>query len=142
MRASGRVHVLLVADGVLTTPILPISGYFERNRDAYYDRLQSVRERGEIEEWVQFFSEGVEQQANQAAARIRGLVEIRERYRRETINDRSALTSVVDLVFRNPVVTVAAVMRHADVSRPAASAALRRAKARGWLRSAGRWGRG
>ncbi len=140
----GRLLIgfLLVADGVLSAPIVPISGYFERNRDAYYDRLQAVRERGEIEEWVQFFCEGMEQQANQAGARIRALVEIRERYRRETTNDRSALTSVVDLVFRNPVVTVAAVMRHASVSRPAASAALRRAEARGWLRSAGRWGRG
>jgi len=144
---NGRIGRLLigftlVADGVLSTPILPISGYFERNRDAYYDRLQAVRERGEIEEWVQFFCEGVEQQANQAASRIRALVEIRERYRRATINDRSALTAVVDLVFRNPIVTVAAVVRHAGVSRPAASAALRRAEARGWLRSAGRWGRG
>jgi len=144
---NGRIGRLLigfalVADGVLSAPILPISGYFERNRDEYYNRLQAVRERGEIEEWVQFFCEGVEQQANQAAARIRSLVAIRERYRRETINDRSALTSVVDLVFRNPVVTVAAVMRSAGVSRPAASAALRRAEARGWLRSAGRWGRG
>ena len=144
---NGRIGRLLigfifVADSVLSAPILPISGYFERNRDEYYDRLQAVRERGEIEEWVQFFCEGVEQQANQAAARIRALVEIRERYRRQTIGDRSALTSVVDLIFRNPVVTVAAVMRHAGVSRPAASAALRRAEARGWLRSAGRWGRG
>jgi len=140
----GRLLIgfLLVADAVLSAPILPISGYFERNREQYYDRLQAVRERGEIEEWVQFFCEGVEQQAGQAAARIRSLVEIRERYRRETINDRSALTSVVDLIFRNPVVTVAAVARHAGVSRPAASAALRRAEERGWLRSAGRWGRG
>lgn len=140
----GRLLIgfLLVADGVLSTPILPISVYFERNRDQYYDRLQAVRERGEIEEWVQFFCEGVEQQANQAASRVRALVEIRERYRRDTINDRSALASVVDLIFRNPVVTVAAVVRHAEVSRPAASAALRRAEGRGWLRSAGRWGRG
>lgn len=140
----GRLLIgfILVSDGVLSAPILPISDYFERNRDEYYDRLQAVRERGEIEEWVQFFCEGVEQQANQSAARIRALVEIRERYRRETINDRSALTSVVDVIFRNPVVTVAAVMRHAGVSRPAASAALRRAESRGWLRSAGRWGRG
>jgi len=140
----GRLLIgfLLVADGVLSAPILPISGYFERHRDEYYDRLQAVRERGAIEEWLQFFCEGVEQQSNQSAARVRALVEIRERYRRETINDRSALTSVVDLVFRNPVVTVQAVMRHAGVSRPAASGALRRAEGRGWLRSAGRWGRG
>ena len=140
----GRLLIgfMLVADDVLSAPILPISDYFERNRDQYYDRLQAVRERGEIEEWVQFFCEGIEQQAKRAAARIRALVEVRERYRRETTNDRSALTSVIDLIFRNPVITVATVMRHAEVSRPAASAALRRAEARGWLVSAGRWGRG
>jgi len=140
----GRLLIgfMLVHDGVLTAPILPISGYFERNRNDYYDRLQAVRERGEMEEWIQFFCEGVEQQANQSGARIRALVEVRERYRRETINDRSAITSVIDLIFRNPVVTVSAVMKIAGVSRPAASAALRRAETRGWLRSAGRWGRG
>lgn len=144
---NGRIGRLLVGfqlmtDGVLTAPILPLSGYFEQHRNEYYERLQSVRERGEMEEWIQFFCEGVEQQANQSSARIRALVEIRERYRRESINDRSALTSVIDLVFSNPVVTVEAVTRFADVSKPTALAALRKAETRGWLHSAGRWGRG
>ncbi|MDQ0613483.1 Fic family protein [Microbacterium sp. W4I4] len=144
---NGRIGRLLIgfelmADGVIPAPIVPISGYFEKHREQYYARLQAVRERGEIEEWIQFFCEGIEQQSNQSADRIRALVHLRERYRRETINDRTALSSVIDLIFRNPVVTASAVMRLADVSRPTASAALRKAESRGWLRSAGRWGRG
>lgn len=140
----GRVLIglQLMVDRVLDAPILPMSRYFERRRDEYYARLQAVRERAEIEEWVQFFCAGIEQQADETSARIRALVDVRERYRRETIADRSALVSVIDLIFRNPVVTVASVQRFAEVSQPTASAALRKAETRGWLRSAGRWGRG
>ena len=144
---NGRIGRLLIGfslmqDKVLTAPILHISGYFERHRDEYYDRLQGVRERGEIEEWIQFFSEAVAVQANESASRIRSLVGIRERYRKETLKDRSALPTVIDLIFKNPVVTVASFMKFANVSQPTASAALRKAESRGWLRSAGRWGRG
>jgi Fic family protein len=144
---NGRIGRLLIGfqlinDGILTAPILHISGYFERHRDAYYDRLQAVRERGEIEEWVQFFCAAVEEQANLSASRIRALVEIRERYRRESAGDRSAFPAVIDIIFRNPVVTVGSVMRSLSVSQPTASAALRKAERHGWLRSAGRWGRG
>lgn len=144
---NGRIGRLLIgfelmSEGVLTAPILHISGYFEQRRNEYYDRLQAVRERGEIEEWVQFFAAGVEEQADRSSARIRALVALRERYRREAMNDRSALSAVIDLIFRNPVVTTPSLMRAAEVSQPTARAALRRAEERGWLRSAGRWGRG
>lgn len=137
----GRLHIgfELVDEQVLTAPILHISGYFERNRNAYYDRLQAVRELGESEEWVQFFCAGVETQADRSSARVRALVELRERYRRESINDRSALTAVVDSIFRNPVITTQALMRTAQVSRPTARAALRRAEDHGWLRSVRRY---
>lgn len=140
----GRVIIglQLMSDRVLDTPILPMSRYFEARRSEYYDRLQAVRERAEIDEWIQFFCAGIEQQANETAARIRALVGIRERYRRDTITDRSALVSVIDLIFRNPVVTVSSVQRFAAISQPTASAAIHKAEARGWLRSAGRWGRG
>lgn len=144
---NGRIGRLLIGfelmnEQVLTAPILHISGYFERNRNAYYERLQAVRERGEIDEWIQFFSAGVESQADQSSTRIRGLVDLREEYRRQAMNDRSALAAVVDAIFRNPVITTPALMRSAHVSQPTARAALRRAEQYGWLRSAGRWGRG
>lgn len=144
---NGRIGRLLIGfslmqDGILSAPILHISGYFESHRNEYYERLQGVRERGEIEEWIQFFSEAVAVQANESAHRIRTLVEIRERYRREVMQDRSALPAVIDVILHNPVVTVASVMRATKVSQPSASSALRKAEERGWLRSIGRWGRG
>jgi hypothetical protein len=85
---------MLVADNVLSAPILPISGYFERivTPTTTARRFASVAR----SRWVQFFCEGVEQQANQAAARVRALVEIGRAVGREAIGDRSALSSVID----------------------------------------------
>ncbi len=144
---NGRIGRLLInfslmADQVLPAPILHISGYFEAHRTEYYARLQGVRERGEIDEWIQFFSAGVAQRARESAERIRSLVEIRERYRDEVRGDRSALSGLVDVVFRNPVVTSDAVQRALGVSQPTASNLLRRAVERGWLEPRPRFGRG
>ncbi|KQO63582.1 hypothetical protein [Curtobacterium sp. Leaf261] len=107
-----------------------------------YARLQAVRERGEIDEWIQFFAQAVTERALDSSARIQKLVEIRERYRVDSYADRSALPSLVDVVFRSPVLTVASVRRQLGVSQPTASGLLRRAEGHGWLRSLGRSGRG
>ncbi|MBK5238910.1 MAG: Fic family protein [Actinomycetales bacterium] len=144
---NGRIGRLLIGFSlmqgqVLSGPILHISGYFEQHRDEYYERLQNVRERGQMEEWIQFFSEAVTIQANESAKRIQALVEIRERYRSETSRDRSTLPALIDLIFKNPLLTVSSVMKFANISQPTASVLLRKAQERGWLQSAGRWGRG
>ncbi|WP_258366982.1 Fic/DOC family N-terminal domain-containing protein [Curtobacterium sp. ME-Dv--P-122a] len=144
---NGRIGRLLIgfsliADGILPAPILHISGYFEQHRTEYYERLQAVRERGEVNEWIQFFAEAVTVRANDSAERIRKLVEIRERYRLAARTERSALPGLVDVIFKNPVLTVASVRRALGVSQPTASALLRRAEEYGWLRSLGRAGRG
>ncbi|CAN5374577.1 Fic family protein [soil metagenome] len=144
---NGRIGRLLIGfslmrEQILPAPILHISGFFERNRLEYYQRLQAVRERGEIDEWIQFFAAAITQQANESAIRIRSLVEIRERYRREVYGDRSQLPGLVDVIFKNPVVTVASVQRALGVSQPTASSLLRKGQERKWLRSVGRWGRG
>lgn len=144
---NGRIGRLLIgfsliADGILPAPILHISGYFERHRTEYYERLQAVRERGEVDEWVQFFAEAVTVRANDSAERIRKLVEIRERYRLAARTERSALPGLVDVIFKNPVLTVASVRRALGVSQPTASTLLRRGEEYGWVRSLGRAGRG
>lgn len=144
---NGRIGRLLIGfelmhDNVLSAPILHISGYFETNRNEYYDRLQAVRERGEIDEWIQFFAAAVEHQANESAGRIRNLLEIRERYRAQVRGDRSQVADLIDVLLENPVVTVSVVVRALGVTQPTGSNLLHRAEGLGWVRSAGRWGRG
>jgi Fic family protein len=144
---NGRIGRLLIGfelmhDKVLSAPILHISGYFETHRNAYYDRLQAVRERGEIDQWVQFFAAAVEQQANESAGRIRTLLDIRERYRAQVRGDRSQVADLIDILLKNPVVTVGAVVSALGVTQPTGSNLLRKAEALGWARAVGRWGRG
>jgi Fic family protein len=144
---NGRIGRLLigftlVAEGRLPAPILYISGYFENHRQEYYDRLQAVRERGEIDEWIQFFCAAIASQANDSARRIASLVEIRERYRKASQSDRSALPGLIDIIFRNPVITVATVQRTLKIAQPTASGLIRKAEERGWVSSMGKWGRG
>ena len=80
---NGRIGRLLITlilydEGALPEPILYLSLYFKQNRQEYYELLDGVRSEGDWESWVRFFLQGVSEtsaQANQAARRIRDLLE-------------------------------------------------------------------
>lgn len=59
--------LLLCESGVLRDPLLYLSLYLKSNRNRYYELLQKVRTKGVWEEWLQFFLEGIESTARQAA---------------------------------------------------------------------------
>ena len=89
--------------------IFPGRRTFERRRSDYYDRLQAVRERGELREWLGFFLAGVTEQATDAVTRAERLVDLREVCRQRLARDRSRAVEVIDLVFQNPVITTSRV---------------------------------
>src|SRR5690606_10179182 len=83
---NGRVGRLLITfllteQGVLHKPVLYLSHYFKRHRQAYYEHLQAVRLRGQWEEWIQFFLRGVVQVAAEAAETARRIQLLREQHR-------------------------------------------------------------
>src|SRR5262249_39663160 len=49
------ITLMLCAEGALKQPLLYLSLYFKQRRQQYYDLLQSVRDRGDWETWVEFF---------------------------------------------------------------------------------------
>ncbi len=65
----------------MPVPLLYLSSYFDQRKDEYYDRLQHVRERGEVDAWLDFFLQGVAAQANDAVTRAEELADLREQYR-------------------------------------------------------------
>jgi Fic family protein len=105
----GRLLVTLLLCGqerVLTKPLLYLSLYLKRNRDAYYERLQRIRTHGEWEEWVQFFLEGVVDVANSATETTRRLLAVVERDRQRIQGLGRAASSAArlhDLVTREVV---------------------------------------
>lgn len=109
---NGRIGRLLIilflcTKQVLPTPLLYLSAYFERNRDAYYDRLYDVSSTGNWQAWLEFFLEGVAQQARDAVVRSRRVRQLQQRYR-DLLQERHEsgnAFSLLDELFANPFMT-------------------------------------
>jgi Fic family protein len=140
----GRLLIILflIEQGILEQPLLYVSPYMESSRRQYYERLQAVRERGEIQEWLQYFLTAVTKQAEDAQERARSLVDLRERYRTELAGTRSRASEVVDLAMANPFLTVRRVERPLGVTNQGARLLIRGLQDRGWLNPMGSVGRG
>jgi len=99
------IILLLCAWDILPQPLLYLSPYFESNRQAYYDLLLEVSERGAWEEWLNFFLTAVKIQADDAILRINKMMELKEDYRAKVQSKRvsSGLFKAVDFLFEKPV---------------------------------------
>jgi Fic family protein len=140
----GRLLIVLflVQRGRLPNPLLYVSRFFETHRSEYYERLQMTRERGEVQQWLQFFLTAVAEQAKDAVRRAELLLDIRERARGKLHGSRSRAVEVVDLLLGNPVITVQRVQQSLTVSNPGAMNLIRQLEGLGIISHAGRAGRG
>ncbi len=112
---NGRVGRLLITfllteRRVLHKPVLYLSHYFKRHRQAYYDHLQAVRERGDWEAWLAFFLRGVVEVAPEAAETARRILQLREEHR-TAINARVGRAAgnghkVLESLYHRPIVSV------------------------------------
>lgn len=103
----GRIIIPLMLwnSGAISEPHFYISEYFERNKDEYIDRMRNVSANGAWIEWILFFLEGLEAQANQnlaLAEKIQTLYEeMKERFR-DVLSSRWNITAL-DFIFTRPV---------------------------------------
>lgn len=71
------ITLMLIEKGLLPSPLLYLSAFFEATRSEYYHQLQAVTDRGQFEEWCIYFLSGVAHQSTDAvsrAIRIRALL--------------------------------------------------------------------
>lgn len=128
----GRLLIVfsLIERGRLSAPLLYVSSYLERDRERYYEALQTVRQVGDPIPWIELFLEGVKTQAADAVARAQRIVQLRESYR----SAASAIPSsngmaLVDVVCEHPIVSSRAVEDRLGVTRPTALKLLRQLEA-------------
>jgi Fic family protein len=110
---------------VLQKPVLYISHYLRKNRQAYYDHLQNVRERGDWESWIRFFLRGVTEVSLQAADTARQILELREEHRGR-ITDHLGYSAasghrVLDVMYERPILSVKDVREITKTSYAAAN---------------------
>ncbi len=121
---NGRVGRLLITLFLaererLSQPLLYLSEFIERRRQEYYERLQRVRTDGDWRGWIVYFLEGVRWTARRAMSQAAKLADLRETMRRR-LRDRGKALRLVDELFMNPYITVAAAQRLLEVTNPTA----------------------
>jgi Fic family protein len=135
----GRLFItlFLIDKGPLTAPLLYVSSYFEATKEEYYDRLQAVRERGDMAGWLNYFLRAVAAQSEDAVDKAERLMDIRERYR-GLVQSRTKgrAIEVVDLILENPVLTARLVSARLGLSGQSGLNILRQIESLGILRAA------
>lgn len=132
---NGRIGRLLITfllteRGILHKPVLYLSHYFKRRRQAYYEHLQAVRDRGEWEAWLAFFLRGVVGVAGEAAETARRILQLREEHR-AAITEKLGRAAgnghkVLESLFDRPIVAVNDVQKRTGTTYAAANALVSR----------------
>lgn len=126
------ITLFLVERGLLPSPLLYLSAFFEASRRDYYERLQRVSAAGEWEEWLVYFLRGVTRQAEDALSRATRINARLGRWKAETADFASRVPGgLVDLLAENPFWTVAAAARRLGVAYTTARRAVSRLQAAG-----------
>jgi Fic family protein len=126
---NGRVGRLLIAlmlheAKVLRQPLLYLSLYFKQNRANYYGQLDQVRQRGNWEEWLDFFLEGVELTATGAVTTAHRLIELFNADEASLRGTSRGTQRAYYALKRRPVTTVNDIASRAEISFPTASSAI------------------
>ena len=118
------ITLYLVSQGLLTKPSLYLSDFFERHRASYYDALMAVRTSGDMTHWVRFFLTGVAETAAKGRDTFQQVLalrtEVEGRMHELGRRGKTGLT-LLKLLYRRPVVTVAEVARALGISAPTAN---------------------
>lgn len=139
---NGRVGRLLItfllcSQAILQKPVLYLSYFIKRHRQAYYDRLQAVRDTGDWEPWLAFFLEGVVEVSKQATETARRILQMREEHR-QAIADNMGYAArnghrVLETLFERPIVAVKDVVAVTHTSYTAANQLVKRLERLGLL---------
>lgn len=132
MDGNGRLGRLLIAlilaeAKVLHEPLLYLSVFFKKHRQVYYEHLQLVRETGNWENWLLFFTDAVAETATNAVAMAQQL-------QQQRTDDRSKLAElgrlsasaqqVLDAMFEMPIANINRLVSRTGLTHATTSKAL------------------
>ncbi len=130
---NGRIGRLLIAAllehwGLLSEPLMYLSGYLKQHQAEYYRRLSSIRTEGDWESWVSFFLEGVVTAAADAEKNIISVASLIAADRRRLLQSPKtgpASYRLFELLPMMPRFTIERVRQQLDTSFPTATAAVK-----------------
>lgn len=125
---NGRTGRMLITfylwkEQLLEKPVLFLSSYFNKHQKMYYRQLDNYHD-GDVEAWLAFFLDGVEEIANEAITIVRDITSLRERdvMKVQSLSKRASESAVMVLprLYQMPIVNVAKVREWTGFTRAGA----------------------
>ncbi|WP_242822255.1 Fic family protein, partial [Peptoanaerobacter stomatis] len=122
---NGRMGRLLIVlflkeRGLIEYPVLYLSYFFKKNRNRYYELLNNVRIKGEFEEWIKFFIEGICEISEDAISSIQKIIKLKridmEKIRNIPKGNISSLLLVYDYLLKHPFLETEDIRLLSDLS--------------------------
>lgn len=131
---NGRTGRMLVTfylwkEKFIEKPVLFLSSYFKEHQKTYYAKLEGYHG-GEVEQWVDFFLDGVIEIANEAIDIVSKITSLRERdiIKIQALGKRASESAVKVLpkLYGQPIVNVALVQKMTGFTRAGAQRVINR----------------
>ena len=126
---NGRTGRLLVTlhlthEKLLRHPVLYLSAFLEEYRQEYFEHLERIRTKGDMDGWLLFFLGGVQATATSARETMEHILALQENCEQKiaSAEKRTAVSKrFLSALFSNPVVTVRDAMSLLSLTKPAAN---------------------
>lgn len=130
------IPLCLMKRGSLVSPSLYMSGYFEKNRESYYQKLENISSKNDCLGWVEFFLTAIVDQAENNLQLVRKIIELYERKKREIseLLHTDQAIYIVDFLFDTPVFNAADLHEKLGIQRQRAAMYIRTLKNAGVLK--------
>jgi Fic family protein len=138
---NGRTGRMLITfylwkEGFLEKPVLFLSSYFKRHQKIYYEKLEGYHN-GNIEEWIDFFLDGVIEIASEAIDIVGKITALREKdmTKIQGLGKRASESAIKVLprLYGQPIVDVATIQKWTGFTRAGAQIVIDRFIERGIL---------
>jgi Fic family protein len=101
------IPIFLVERGILVDPMLHMSAFFETTRRDYYERLLGVSQRGEWNEWLEYFLAGANLAARETVKRAERIEQLLMQWRQSVVAaSAGAAVALVEALAETPFWTV------------------------------------
>lgn len=121
------ISVLMEEYGFLDARLLYLSLYFKRHQSDYYDRLDTVRTKGDWESWLAFFLDGVESICREAVQTAAQLSDVFQSDRKRLLDNEGTSISAMklfELLPERPIVNSNQITKLLKTTTPTATKAI------------------
>jgi len=122
---TGRVlNILyLTKSNILSSPILYLSRFINKNKSEYYRLLQEVRDTGSWETWLIYMMQALEETARETSSTLRGVIELMKEFKFVIKKELPKIYSheLINNLFKHPYTKNEFVIQELNVHRNTAS---------------------